>query len=100
MEEEVPEKRPKGDTRRFLAWMLLMNIVMLIMFVVIGYLYINHVDRKRAADERDNDREWCELIVLYDDYFQKNPPVVERDPTGLLQQQARYMHRRRQTLGC
>lgn len=88
------------DTKRQLGYVVLMQVVFFVLVVILGFLYIGQVDKKRAADERDNDKEWCELIVLYDDYFQKNPPTAERDPTGLLRKQAEYMHRRRETLGC
>lgn len=95
--------RESVDARResiSLRYFLLINIVTLIVFAVLSLLYTNYVDEKRAQDERDNDREWCDLIVLYDDYFQANPPQGTTEQAQLLKHQAQHMHQRRISLGC
>jgi len=57
--------------------------------------YVGYVDSKRASDERQNDREWCDLIVFYTDYYRQSPPQTE-----LQKQQFALMERRRISLGC
>jgi len=73
-------------------------LVVLVM-IASGWLfsiwYTNQVDQKRMSDERENDREWCELITLYTDYYRANPPTTE-----LGQKHAELMQRRHSTLDC
>lgn len=57
--------------------------------------YVGYVDAKRAEDERKNDREWCDLVVFYTDYYRENPPQ-----TQLQKDQFALMEKRRIDLGC
>lgn len=73
----------------------IVSIISCVAIAVTCILYTNWVDNKREASERKSDRQWCELVTFYDNYYQKNPPQSD-----LAKQQAALMHARRVSLGC
>lgn len=78
--------------RKYVISMVVISYVLLA-GMLIGYT--TWVDYKREANERKSDRQWCELVTFYDNYYQKNPPQSD-----LAKQQAILMHARRESLGC
>lgn len=60
---------------------------------VVGLVTAGTIISLRANAE--SDKNWCDLIVLFDDAYQAQPPVT---PTG--RAVAAKMHARRLTLGC
>lgn len=80
--------------KRFLY--LIVITLLTAMFSPLGTIvYVNYVNQQRIADERQNDHEWCDLVVFYTDYYRENPPA-----TDLQKQQFALMEKRRTDLGC
>lgn len=78
-----------------LRYAIVSAVVSCVFMGAVAITYTNYVDRKRDANERKNDQQWCELVTFYDDYYTKTPPTTE-----LQRMQAALMHARRISLGC
>ncbi len=80
--------------KRFL-YLIVITLLTAMLSPIGGYVYITYVNNQRIADERENDREWCDLVVFYTDYYRENPPQSQ-----LQKDQFALMERRRESLGC
>lgn len=80
-------KEERGRARS-LAYLLLMNVVMIIVLAVTGYLYTNYVDTKREhaerkaraeleQRERERDLQFCGVFGRIDKQYQATPPPTE-----------------------
>lgn len=57
--------------------------------------YANHAVQQQNIQERESDRQWCDLIVFYTDYYREQPPRTDTQ-----KRQQALMERRRTELGC
>lgn len=96
MEPTVAAKTTKWNRRYTIGMVILAYLLM----AVSGYLYTNYVDRKREAAERESDRQWCEIIVFYDDLYKANPPNPESPNYAVSKKNQELMHNRRIELKC
>lgn len=76
------------DNRPIYIYTLIIVIVAFGLMLLASVAYTNNVAQR-------NEREWCELLEFYDDYYSSHPPQ-----TPLQQQQSEMMHRRVMALGC
>lgn len=78
-------------------YVLVVNAISCLLLAVMGIAYTTVVDNRRAADERQNDREWCDIVVFYDDFYGAHP---ERITTEEQRHFVDLMNTRRKNLDC
>jgi hypothetical protein len=77
-------------------YVLLVVFVTSLALAICNVLYTNHVDAQAEQRNQARAREFCEVVRLIDDRYQKLPPTA--DPEA--QKFAEVMHRYRLRLGC
>lgn len=81
---------------RRLVYALVVVLVTALALAVANVAYINHVNDQAEQRNQARAREFCEVVRLIDDRYQKLPPTA--DPEA--QRFAEAMHRYRVRLGC
>ena len=80
-----------------LRYSIIVCVISSVLLALTGFFYTNYVDRKRAADERQNDRDWCPIVVFYDDFYTAHPDRIQTKEQATF---VKLMSERRKQLAC
>lgn len=81
---------------KVLAYAIVSIYVTFVVFGVVGFVYIGHVDHRADLRDRERAREFCGVIRLLDDRNQRLPPPTSQDGRNFVA----ALHEYRMKLGC